>query len=112
MSHQNQERIEDLASSAKLIFKILQFRGSQTQKQLITESLLCSRTVRYALEDLKEANIVTEEVYLPDARQSLYELTAGSTRDHGAVAEDRWTTNADESPSDGASTGEGACCTD
>jgi predicted transcriptional regulator len=45
-----------------------------TQKDLIRETSLPSRTVRYALGRLKEENIIVERYYFTDARQSLYGL--------------------------------------
>ncbi|HMB50091.1 winged helix-turn-helix domain-containing protein [Natronoarchaeum rubrum] len=68
------EDIEDLPPSAKLVFKVLEYDGPLTQKQIVEESMLSARTVRYALERLEEIGIVDEDVYFADARQSLYEL--------------------------------------
>jgi transcription initiation factor IIE alpha subunit len=49
--------------------------GSQlTQKDLIRETSLSSRTVRYALTRLKDEKFLIERHYFPDARQSLYGL--------------------------------------
>jgi transcription initiation factor IIE alpha subunit len=49
--------------------------GSQlTQKDLIRETTLPSRTVRYALNRLREENFLIERHYFTDARQSLYGL--------------------------------------
>lgn len=45
-----------------------------TQKDLICETSLPSRTVRYALNRLKEEKILIERHYFTDARQSLYGL--------------------------------------
>ncbi len=39
--------------------------------------MLSQRTVRDALTRLREIGVVSEEVYIPDARQNLYELTVG-----------------------------------
>ncbi|SNZ12211.1 Winged helix-turn-helix DNA-binding [Natronoarchaeum philippinense] len=68
------EEIEDLPPSAKLVFKVLEYDGPLTQKQIVEESMLSARTVRYALERLEDIGIVDEDVYFADARQSLYEL--------------------------------------
>jgi predicted transcriptional regulator len=70
------EELEDLPPSAKLVFKVLEYDGPLTQKQIVQESMLSARTVRYALERLQDIGIVDEDVYFADARQSLYELTA------------------------------------
>jgi len=75
MSQDKREAIEDLPPSAKLVLKVLEYRGSLTQKQIIEESMLSARTVRYALERLEEIGVVTEDIYFADARQSLYEVT-------------------------------------
>lgn len=66
--------LSDLPPSAKLVFKVLDYDGPMTQKQIVEESMLSPRTVRYAIERLDEIGIVSERVYFADARQSLYEL--------------------------------------
>lgn len=76
--------VDDLSPSAKLVYTVLDHRGASTQKELIQASRLSARTVRYALTDLEDAEIVSERVYLPDARQSLYELSA-ATEDHASA---------------------------
>lgn len=78
MTEQSETVVDDLSPSAKLVYTVLDHRGSTTQKELIQASRLSARTVRYALGDLQDAGIVTERVYLPDARQSLYELASAS----------------------------------
>lgn len=45
-----------------------------TQKDIIRETILPSRTVRYAINRLKEENILMERFYFIDSRQSLYEI--------------------------------------
>jgi DNA-binding MarR family transcriptional regulator len=89
MSESDQSAIEDLSPSAKLVYTVLDHRGSQTQKQIIEESMLSPRTVRYALGDLADAGAVTERVYLQDARQSLYELTEGDPEQSGDATGER-----------------------
>ena len=69
-----EDSIEDLPPSAKLVFKVLQYDGPLTQKQIVQESMLSARTVRYALERLEDIDAVTEDVYFADARQSLYSI--------------------------------------
>jgi predicted transcriptional regulator len=68
------EAISDLPPSAKLVFKVLEYKGPLTQKGIVEESMLSARTVRYALERLEEVGVVDEDVYFADARQNLYEL--------------------------------------
>jgi hypothetical protein len=53
---------------------VLETGGQLTQKDLIRETALPSRTVRYALDRLKHENILIERHYFIDARQSLYGL--------------------------------------
>ena len=67
--------IADVPPSAKLVYKVLEYDGALTQKQIVEQSMLSQRTVRDALARLREIGAVTEEVYIPDARQNLYELT-------------------------------------
>jgi predicted transcriptional regulator len=68
------EGIDDLPPSAKLVFKVLEYKGALTQKEIVEESMLSARTVRYALERLEELDVVEEDVYFADARQNLYEI--------------------------------------
>ncbi len=75
--HENNTRIAQighLPPSAKLVYKVLESGGQLTQKDLIRETLLPSRTVRYALGRLKKEQFLTERMFFVDARQSLYEL--------------------------------------
>ncbi len=65
-------RIEHLSPSVKLVFKVLEYRGLMTQKELVAESYLPPRTVRYALSRLKKEGILEERLYYKDARQCLY----------------------------------------
>jgi DNA-binding MarR family transcriptional regulator len=69
------EDLDELPPSAKLVFKVLEYDGPLTQKQIVEESMLSARTVRYALERLQDIDLVSQDVYFADARQSLYELT-------------------------------------
>ena len=67
-------QIGHLPPSAKLVYKVLESGGQLTQKDLIRETSLPSRTVRYALNRLREEKILVEHYYFTDARQSLYTL--------------------------------------
>lgn len=67
--------LEDLPPSAKLVYKVLEYDGPLTQKRIVEETMLSARTVRYALERLEDRNVVDEDIYFADARQSLYQLT-------------------------------------
>jgi len=68
-------KLDDLPPSAKLVYKVLEYDGPMTQKELVSESMLSARTVRYALDRLDERDVVSEEIYFADARQSLYQLS-------------------------------------
>jgi transcription initiation factor IIE alpha subunit len=70
----NYEKLERLPPSAKLVFKTLETKGQMTQKEIIHETILPSRTVRYAINRLKEEEILMERFYFIDSRQSLYEI--------------------------------------
>ena len=86
MSDSDGETIDDLPPSAKLVFKVLEYKGPMTQKGIVEESMLSARTVRYALERLEDIDIVKEDVYFADARQNLYEIVAEEPAD--ATAEE------------------------
>ncbi len=77
MADSDGEALEDLPPSAKLVYKVLEYNGAMTQKGIVEESMLSARTVRYALERLEDIEIVDEDVYFADARQNLYEISAG-----------------------------------
>lgn len=79
MSDSDEEHLVDLPPSAKLVFKVLEYNGTLTQKGIVEESMLSARTVRYALERLEEIEVIDEDVYFADARQNLYEITAAPT---------------------------------
>lgn len=74
MAEPDRSEIVDLPPSAKLVYKVLEYDGPLTQKQIVEASMLSARTVRYALERLEEIGIVDEDIYFADARQSLYRL--------------------------------------
>ena len=67
--------IEDVPPSAKLVYKVLEYNGGLTQKGIVEHSMLSQRTVRDALSRLRELGVVSEDVYIPDARQNLYTLS-------------------------------------
>jgi len=67
-------QIRHLPPSVKLVYKVLETSGQLTQKDIIRETLLPSRTVRYALNRLKDEKVLVERHYFIDARQSLYGL--------------------------------------
>lgn len=69
------EGVSELAPSAKLVYKVLEYNGELTQKQIAEKFLLAPRTVRYALNELESAGVVEDDIYFADARQRLYRLT-------------------------------------
>lgn len=80
--------IKDLPPSAKLVYKVLEYDGPLTQKQLVDETMLAPRTVRYAIERLEETETITETIYIEDARQTLYKLDGtAETSQNEATAE-------------------------
>ncbi|MEZ3142363.1 winged helix-turn-helix transcriptional regulator [Halobaculum sp. MBLA0143] len=94
MAESDEETLDDLPPSAKLVFKVLEYNGSLTQKGIVEESMLSARTVRYALERLENIGVVDEDVYFADARQNLYQLTddgvdsvPGDSHPHGKESE-------------------------
>lgn len=68
----NIDRLKEMPASAKLVYKILMHEGNMTQKELINDSLLPERTVRYALDKLIKANLITSQPHFTDARQTVY----------------------------------------
>jgi predicted transcriptional regulator len=79
-----EENLDDLPPSAKLVFKVLEYNGPLTQKGIVEESMLSARTVRYALERLETIGAVDEDVYFADARQNLYQLNDSVTQEAAA----------------------------
>ena len=75
-----EDRLRDLPPSAKLVYKVLEYDDSLTQGQLAEETLLPTRTVRYALSRLTDADLVDSRFSFTDARKRIYSLgTAEST---------------------------------
>lgn len=68
------DRLRDLPPSAKLVAKVLEGDAPLSQGQLAEESLLPDRTVRYALNRLEEADLVSSRYSFRDARKQVYEL--------------------------------------
>jgi transcription initiation factor IIE alpha subunit len=66
--------IEHLPNAAKLVYRALESGGQLTQKDIIKKTYLPPRTVRYALNRLRDENVIVERFYFKDARQSLYGL--------------------------------------
>lgn len=71
-------KIGDLPPSAKLVVKTLEYEGDLTQEQLAEATRLPGRTVRHALTDLQDRDVVTSRISLMDARQRIYTLSVDS----------------------------------
>lgn len=75
MSDIERDDVRGLPPSAKLIYKTLEYTDNALiQQQLVEESRLSTRTVRYGLQRLKAIDVVEEEMNLADARQRFYTL--------------------------------------
>ena len=66
--------IGHLPPSAKLVFKVLETSEGLTQKDIIEQTKLPPRTVRFAIKRLKSNSLLKERLSFMDARQSLYSL--------------------------------------
>ncbi|WP_210408967.1 helix-turn-helix domain-containing protein [Halorhabdus rudnickae] len=78
--------LENLSPSAKLVAKTLEYEGDSTQSKLAESTLLPQRTVRYALSQLEENDIVTSRISFVDARQQVYSLELGDGERIGTEA--------------------------
>lgn len=65
-------QVTQLSPSTKLVLKILQLNGWMTQREIIGETTLPPRTVKYAIKKLKEQKIVREKPDLSDMRSKYY----------------------------------------
>lgn len=66
--------LSDLPPSANQVARSLAADGPLTQKELVERTGLASRTVRSAIAALREADLVQENLYLPDLRQRQYDI--------------------------------------
>ena len=71
---ENPPTLEDLPPSAKLVAKVLEYEGEQTQSEIAESTLLSVRTVRYALTQLEEHDLVESRFSFRDARKRIYSL--------------------------------------
>ncbi|RBI59542.1 ArsR family transcriptional regulator [halophilic archaeon] len=67
-------RLIDLPPSAKLVAKVLDAEAPLDQAELAEETLLPNRTVRSALKQLHEVNLISAHVKIRDARKQIYKL--------------------------------------
>lgn len=68
------DAVRELPPSAKLVAKTLEYNDTLTQSQLADETMLPSRTVRYALNRLEEVGVVDSRFSFSDARKRIYTL--------------------------------------
>lgn len=88
-----EEQLSELPPSAKLVYKVLEYNGRLSQKRLVEETRLSSRTLRYALSELEDADLVASRSALHDARQTCYTIDrdrAGSTYARNALVDPEW----------------------
>ncbi len=64
-----------LPPSAKLVLKVLEYNEELTQKELVEETLLPSRTVRYALSRLESSHLIKVRFSTVDARKRIYSVS-------------------------------------
>ncbi|NUC71606.1 MarR family transcriptional regulator [Haloterrigena sp. SYSU A558-1] len=68
------DAVDDVPPSAKLVLTVLAHEGSLTQSRLAEETMLPARTVRYALKQLEEHDLVDSQISFADARQRVYSI--------------------------------------
>lgn len=88
MATDPRDAVADLPPSAKLVFLVLDHDNRLTQAALAEETLLPQRTVRYALDELRDAGVLREELNVMDARQRFYSLADGGGGNDGGSADD------------------------
>jgi DNA-binding MarR family transcriptional regulator len=66
--------LEGLPPSAKLVFKVLEYEGPLTTREILSKTQLPPRTVRYALNNLIKKGLVIKRFYDRDARLSVYSI--------------------------------------
>jgi thiosulfate/3-mercaptopyruvate sulfurtransferase len=73
-----EETLKDLPPSSKFIYMTLSREGSMTLKDVTEETLLGSRTARYGLSKLEEADLIETAPALHDGRQTCYSISQRS----------------------------------
>jgi transcription initiation factor IIE alpha subunit len=63
------------SSSAKLVYRCLHRNGAMRLTEIVAKTYLSENTVRSALVDLREADVVIERPVASDARVRQYVLT-------------------------------------
>jgi|GEM_PF-144826 len=88
-----EEALADLPPSANLVYKVLEYNGHLSQKHLVEETRLSSRTLHYAISQLEDAGLVESHPAHYDARQTCYTLardSGSSTYSRDALANPDW----------------------
>ena len=70
----SEDLAQELPPSAKLVLKVLEYQGQLSQKEIIEETKLPPRTVRYALSLLMSEGLVMKRLSLRDSRQGMYQV--------------------------------------
>ncbi len=70
------DAVDEVPPSAKLVLTVLAREGSLTQSRLAEETMLPARTVRYALTQLEDHDLVDSRISFADARQHVYSINA------------------------------------
>lgn len=87
MVEQLTAHVRELPPSAKLVFKVLEMEGELTQKEIVDQTRMPSRTVRYALTELEHRGVVDKRFSFVDARQRLYSLTCPSSAGGSSISD-------------------------
>jgi len=75
MAATTRSALADLPPSAKLVAKTLEYEGEQNQSQISESTLLPPRTVRFALSELEDNDVVDSRISFMDARKRIYSLS-------------------------------------
>jgi DNA-binding MarR family transcriptional regulator len=73
----------ELSPATKLVLKILLLNGWVTQEEIIKETYLPPRTVKYAIRNLREREVLEEKPNLDDLRRKYYKYKGKLCTDKG-----------------------------
>jgi DNA-binding transcriptional ArsR family regulator len=74
MTQQTEARIEQLPSSAKAVFSLLGDGKPRTLNEMVGSVAFSPRTIRNALNRLRESGLIIAKFNFRDARKPLYQL--------------------------------------
>jgi DNA-binding transcriptional ArsR family regulator len=74
MTQQTEARIEQLPSSARAVFSLLGDGKPRTLNEMVGSVSFSPRTIRNALNRLKEKGLIVAKFNFRDARKPLYQL--------------------------------------